>query len=418
MDQEKDLAYLIDKTVSSNLFWEANYYFRSMKKQPHGGVAHILYPNVYLKHYPADTVVLFRENPKRIPFFLSRLFDETLSEFFNCKIDIEELLWFCFDDGSFWYVGFRLLEPKREYEEINKKIPLICTVISSKHRFQDYFKIDIKFMVYALICFLIKSKMTEINGIDEICQHEQLTVPHNKYGLTLVNEAEFFRQGFVLNDKYYLYNIFFDTTIGGPVDKVPYTIRVILSEIHDKNFYIRCDENLSVPKDEMISTATMDFQKYRGININFTDIENVVFKKEIVVHFDPERLDKVVMIIKPETDEEGRDFYHLAVEELWNPKRIRDDFVITNYIHAKYYPEKKGFNHIDFSVNQYSKGVFSEKYKDAVSDTKVPIDRYGDKHYKIWCVDSPQIEIETWSKLVCVTLDEPFRDVFHEMFTL
>lgn len=59
MNEKRDLSYLIDKIVASDLFREANYYFRSMKKQPHGGVAHIFYPNVYLKHYAADTFRLF-----------------------------------------------------------------------------------------------------------------------------------------------------------------------------------------------------------------------------------------------------------------------------------------------------------------------------------------------------------------------
>lgn len=72
--------------------------------------------------------------------------------------------------------------------------------------------------------------------------------------------------------------------------------------------------------------------------------------------------------------------------------------------------------HVDFSVNQYSKAIFEEKFMDAVTDTKVPIDRYGDEHYKIWCVESDVIEISTWSKLVYATLDEPFRDLFIEMF--
>lgn len=86
-------------------------------------------------------------------------------------------------------------------------------------------------------------------------------------------------------------------------------------------------------------------------------------------------------------------------------------------MHSQYYPDKKVFNHVDFSVNQYSKTIFEEKFRDAVTDTEVPIDKYGDEHYKIWCVESDAIEISTWSKLVCATLDEPFRDLFIEMFS-
>lgn len=418
LDVKKDLSYFIDKIVSSTLFWEANYYLRSMKKMPHGGVIRIFHPNTFLKHYTADTCRIFTQRPENIPFFLSALVDEAYEEYLKCDINVEELCWLCFDDDNFWYVGFRLLKPKKEYEEINKGVPILWTVISSKLRFQDYFEFDHKLLVYALICFLIKSKMIEIDGISEICSHEELREPHNKYGLSLVNEAEFLRQGFIIDKRYYLYNIFFDTTIGGPIDEVPYTIRIINEEIPRRNLFLRCDEKVAVPADKLISTATMDSQKFRGITVNFADIEKMVQKKEVIVHINPEHLDKVLMIIKPETDQNDRSFYHIAVEELWNPERATDSFVITNYIHAQYYPGEKVFNHIDFSVNQYSQETFRKKYKDAVTDTKVSIDKYGDEHYKIWCVESDTIEIQTWSKLVCATLDEPFRDLFFEMFTI
>lgn len=412
---KKDLLYLIDKITTSELFQQANYYFRSMKKQPHGGVARIFYPNMYLSHYAADTSQLFRHQPEKVPFFLSPIVEESYEEYKLCEIDIEELCWFCFDDDNFWYVGFRLLKPRKEYEDENKGAPLLWKVISSRLSFQEYFEIDHKMLVYALVCFLIKSKMIAIEGISEVSKYEQLRQPHNKYGLSLVNDAKFLRQGCVLNDKYYLYNIFLDTTIGAPTDDVPYTIKIIIEEIPVKNIYLRCDEKVAVPVDAMISTATLDSQKYRGITVDFADIEKLVYKKEIIVHFDPEKLDKVVMIIKSESDKEGRDFYHIEVEELWNPTRVKDTFVITNYIHAQYYPVEKSFNHIDFSVNQYSREVFEKKYMDAVTNTNIPIDRYADEHYKIWCVESDCIEISTWSKLVCATLDEPFRELFLEM---
>lgn len=418
LNEKKDLSYLIDKIVASDLFREANYYFRSMKKQPHGGVAHIFYPNVYLKHFAADTFRLFNQEPDNIPYFLSALVEEAYEEYLKCEVDVEELCWLCFDDNNFWYSGFRLLKPKKEYQEVNKSVPILWSVISSKLRFQDYFEFDHKLLVYALVCYLIKSKMIEINGIAEICKYEVLRNPHNKYGLSLVSEAKFSRQGFIIDGKYYLYNIFFDTTIGAATDDVPYTIKIINDEIHNKQLFLRCDEKLAVPADKMITTATMDFQKYRGITVDFGDIENIVNKKEIIVHYDPKYLDKVVMIIKPDRDREGRNFYHIEVEELWSPEKVRDNFVITNYVHAQYYPDKRAFNHIDFSVNQYSKVIFEEKYRDAVTDTDIPIDKYGDEHYKIWCVESDAIEISTWSKLVCATLDAPFRDLFIEMFSM
>ena len=74
------------------------------------------------------------------------------------------------------------------------------------------------------------------------------------------------------------------------------------------------------------------------------------------------------------------------------------------------------FNHIDFSVNQYTKEIFEKKYLDSASDTKVPIDIHADEHYKVWCVEAETISISTWSKIVCATLDEPFREIFLETF--
>ncbi|WP_213529628.1 hypothetical protein [Paenibacillus cisolokensis] len=237
MSKNKDLSYLIDKIVTSELFWDANYYFRSMKKQPHGGVAHIFYPNIYLRHYSVDTIQLFTREPGNIPYFLLDLVEEAYQKYLKCDIDVEELCRLCFDD-DFWYVGFRLLKPKKEYEEINKSVPIIWTVISSNLSYQDYFDLDYRLLVYALVCFLIKNKMIEIEGISEICRNEVLRIPHNKYGLSLVNEAKFMRQGFIINGKYYLYNIFFDNTIGAPTDDVPYTIKIINEEIQNRKLFL------------------------------------------------------------------------------------------------------------------------------------------------------------------------------------
>lgn len=259
MNTEKDLTYLIDKIVDSDLFWDANYYLRSMKKLSHGGVARIFYPNVYLKHYPMDLLRLFLQKPNKTPYFLSKLTDWAYREYLLCEIDIEELCWLCFDDDTFWYIGLRLIKPKRQFEELNKKVPIICNVISSKLKFQDYFELDHKLLVYALVCYLIGNKMIEIDGIEEIRKHEALRTPNNKYGLSLVNEAEFLRQGFVIDESYYLYNIFFDTSIGAATDDVPYTVKIINEEIQNKKLFFRSDEKLAVPADKMISTATMDF---------------------------------------------------------------------------------------------------------------------------------------------------------------
>ena len=67
-------------------------------------------------------------------------------------------------------------------------------------------------------------------------------------------------------------------------------------------------------------------------------------------------------------------------------------------------------------MNKYEADTYIAKYHGAVNQTKIPIDKYGDVHYKVWCVEAPKITIDTWSKLISATLDEPFRAIFYETF--
>ena len=416
MSEKRDLLFLIEKIIELDEFWSVNYYLRSMKKAPHGGIVRIYRPNVYLRHYSFQAWTLVTRNPEVIPYFLLDLVDKAVAVYSECvDIDMEELLNYCFN-GDNWYIGFRLLKIKPEYEEQNKKLSgaLLMCVLNNNEKILDYFDIDVKCALYALILHLVHDKSISIKNLNEILSREKLQTPHNKYGLSKLCNADFFRQGFRIKDKYYLYNIFLDPTIGSPYDTMPYTLRVIVDEIPNANIFMRCDNNLALPFEKRYCTATVDFQKYRGIIIDFANIEKLI-QKEIIVHIHAELLHKIVMIVKPDK-ENGRDFFHIEVEQLWNPSTVKDDIVIANFIHSKYFPFAQAFTHIDFSVNQYNADVYKAKYIESVSYTGVPIDKYGDVHYKIWCVENNKIDISTWSKLVCATLDEPFRDIFLETF--
>ncbi|MBN1551731.1 hypothetical protein JW979_09690 [bacterium] len=239
----------------------------------------------------------------------------------------------------------------------------------------------------------------------------------DKYGLCDVTDAEFGRQGFKLDEKYYLYNIFLDTSIASPVAFVPITIEIIRSIEPPVRLLMRKDENLAIPYSRMVSIATVGFQKWRGINIVFDDItEQLKSGKETVVHFDPQTFHKILVYIKHGADENGVEFYHINVEQLWNPDTFEstEDVIITNYIHGTYYPIYRAFEHIDFSVNQYSRELYIAKYRDAESLTGVSIGAYANVHYKIWCTRGDNLEPEVWVKLVCASLDEPFRSIFME----
>lgn len=411
-----DLLSYIEQIINLDEFWQVNYYLRSMKKAPHGGIIHINYPNIYLKYYPFQTWTLATDEPERIPVFMTNLVETAVKLYFECgEPDLEELLQYCYN-GDNWYLGFRLLHIKPEFAEQNAEIggTFLWSVLSNNKKIVDYFDIELKYAIYSLILVLINERAYVIKDLNEILIHEQLKKPHNKYGLTLVNDIAFMRQGFRLHDSYYLYNIFIDPSIGHPSDIMPYTFRIMVDEIENMDIYMRCDEELAVPYSDMISTATDDSQKFFGITVNFADI-NKLIKKEIIVHYNPETGHKIIMIIKPDTDN-GNLFYHIEIEELWNTEKMKEDIILATFIHAKYYPSSQAFTHIDFSVNQYDIETYRAKYSCAINNTGIPADKYSSIHYKVWCVEANTISISTWSKLVCATLDKPFRNLFLEMF--
>jgi len=73
---EKDLSYFIDRVITLDSFWYANYYLRCMKKAPHGGIEYAYTPNFYLKHRPSGTWNLFRQYDGSIPVFLMDLVED------------------------------------------------------------------------------------------------------------------------------------------------------------------------------------------------------------------------------------------------------------------------------------------------------------------------------------------------------
>lgn len=416
---KRDLLYLMDSIVQSQEFWTVNYYLRSMKKAPHGDVVTVSYPNIFLKYYSFQPRTLICHVPEEIPIFMQEIVEYALTVFYECdSVDYEELLQYCFAEDN-WYLGFRLLHVKPEYEETNAQQYglLLWSILGSRKRITDYFDIEPKYALYALILVLVAEKAVHICNVEEIERHEKLRDPHNKYGLSALSDSDvkFLRQGFQVGDIYYLYNIFLDPTIASTSDGMPYTFRIISNEIAEKTLFMRCDENLAVPAEKMLSTATYDLQKFHGITISFANIESIL-SKEIVVHIHPALAHKLVMVIKPDK-EFGNTFYHIEIEQLWAPDTISDEFVMATFVHAKYFPHKHAFTHMDFSINQYEKDIYIAKYTEAVNNTGVPVDKYGDIHYKIWCVEADTIKVETWSKLVSVTLDAPFREIFTEMFT-
>lgn len=420
------LKSLIQSVVTTPEFWKINYYLRSMKKAPHGGVFHIGYPNIFLKYYTVPTYLFFTPNAE-IPAPVLDTADKFRTMINAADVDTEELLRYCLsidpDDRENPHNGNRMYIAtcgkiityvgRSEMEHM----VAVSNAIEGEIGYLGNFHIDEERLVFLFIFTLMEGFAHRIHDIDEIVNYEKLILPIDKYGLSDVTEAKFERQGFRLNDKYYLYNIFLDTSIGSPVSDAPKTIEIIQRIKPPVQILTRCDENLAVPYFRMVSTATVDSQKWRGITLNFDNItEQMKSGKETIVHFDPQTLHKIFVYIKLGADETGTEFYHVNVEQLWNPDIFADaeDVIMTNYIHGTYYPVREAFEHIDFSINQYGREIFEAKYRDAEKLTGVSIGVYGNMHYKIWCARGKNLVPTVWADLVCASLDVPFRSIFME----
>ena len=420
------LETLIQRIISTPEFWEINYYMRSMKKAPHGGVFSILSPNTFLKYYAVPTYLFFTPNAE-IPAPVLDVVDKFRAMINTSSAHTEELLRYCLgidpDDSGNPHNGSRMyiatcgkIISYAGHSEM-EHMSAVSRAINGELNYLGNFNVDEERLVLLFIFTLMDNFSYRIHDINEIISHEKLLLPIDKYGLSDVTNAEFERQGFRLNDKYYLYNIFFDTSIGSPVSDGPKTIEIIQKVKPPVQILTRCDENLAVLYSRMVSTATVDFQKWRGITLNFNNItDQMKNAKETIVHFDPQTLHKILVYVKRGMDEMGDEFYHVNVEQLWNPDIfvVDEDVIMTNYIHGTYYPAYKAFEHIDFSINQYSREIFEAKYRDAEKLTGISIGAYGNLHYKIWCVRGSNLNSTVWADLVCASLDAPFRNIFME----
>lgn len=415
MNENRDFLFFIDKIVSSQEFWKVNYYILSMKKAPHGGVVSVSIPNLFLRRYQFKPWTFLRGQEITIPYFMKDLVETAVKLYSTCNnIDMEEMLRFAFS-GDLALMGLRFLDIKEEYKNRGAYIKehLFAECLDNKSRITDYFSISSSLAIYALLLALLYDKSIVIESISEILPHEHLRQPTNKYGLTKLENVTFMRQGFQIDDTYYQYNLFIDPTISSPGAKMPYIFEIITEETNG-DIYLRCDDELAVPASQKFETATTDMQKFYGINVDFANIDKILHK-EIIVHTQPSTDHRILVIIKPDFDNDER-FYHIEIEELWNTDGLTDKFIMATFLHAKYYPAQTSFTHIDFTVNQYDLETYRQKHTAAKNSTGIPVDKYCDIHYKIWCIEAPEISVQTWSKIVCATLDEPFRDIFLEIF--
>lgn len=397
------LGNLINRIVSTSEFWKINYYMRSMKKAPHGGVFCIKCPNMFLKHYSVHAYSFFISD-EIVPMPVRDALGKFRTMIDTEKIEVKELLQYCFSTEMGNSVELRYIATSGN----------VITPIAGD---TNNINVNEERLILLFVFTLIERLAYKIDDVNEIVRHERMVLPIDKYGLCDVTNAKFERQGFRMNDEYYLYNIFLNTSIGSLDAIVPKTIEIMQHIRPSVKILMRCDENLAVPYSQMVCTSTVDFQKWRGVTLSFDKITEIMKnEKETIVHYDPQTFHKILVYLKKGTDANGYEFYHINVEQLWNPEILGDDedMVITNYIHGTYYPICETFEHIDFSVNQYRRDTFELKYQDAEKLTGVSINEYADIHYKVWCIRGRNLTTSVWVDLVCATLDDPFRKIFME----
>ena len=428
----ESMTKLLELLDNDDEFKKLKYYLRSLKKAPHGGVFNNINQKAFLSYNQIVTHMFFQKD-KIVPYPVQLCVVKLKMHIAESRVSIEELLILCFcvdDENKNDLIFGELLYDVKIYSAmvsgvLTLKNPdtsssyeeMLMNAISGKIKFLDYFNCNYSRLLEVFLLIWAHFNKPMFSTINDIERLEKLNNSCDKYGLSDVTTALFDRQGFSIDNKYYLYNIFFDTSIGNTLGEYPLTIDIIKSETK-ANIFMRCDDTLAVPLDKRVTTATTDMQKWRGLTLNLGNIEKQIeHNKEVTVHWDDKTGNKVLVIVKPSKSETNELYYHISVEELWSPNSIYDheETVITNFIHGCYYPRKNTFDHIDFSVNQYNKSVFQEKYKDSEATTSISIEQYANTHYKVWCVKGVDLSLQVWAKLVNATLDQPFRNLFNEI---
>lgn len=266
-----------------------------------------------------------------------------------------------------------------------------------------------------VISFLFDNLIDNNNDIRTIVNNEEFIYPTNGYGLTNVNGAIFKKNGLIFDGKGYYYNYFINKTMINQTDEMLGFAKIINEQEQNYDILYRLDERLSVPECEYYDYSGVPFAKYYGPQFHFNNIQ-LKERKTIIVHIDQNTLDKLLMVIKKGIDQiENEEFLHIELETL--PYRDTSQAnVITTFLHGIYYPDKNFFTHIDYTKNQYSGNVYLQKYED--SKNGVPIDQYTetkDLHYKIWCVENGKFSIETWYKLMKISLSDLYQKLLDEI---
>lgn len=332
------------------------------------------------------------------------------------EVNIDDLLKFIIENdksGCALFLSAYLFKPKEDLSWNDFMVEITTYKIISP--LVDGFDFDAFSLI--VVSYILDNFYTRTINIKEIVGKEEFIYPTNQYGLTKVNEAVFKKDGLIFKGKGYYYNFFTEKMMLNQYDKTVGFAKIIQDETKNCDILYRIDERLAVPASEYYDYTGVSFAKYRGPQFLFenTKLDN---GKTIIVHIDEESLDKMLMVIKKDKDQNtNEEFWHIEIETLPYRNTLEGD-MITTFLHGMYYPCKNLFTHIDFTKNQYSGDVYMQKYLD--SNNGITIDHYTETrelHYKIWCIENGEFTKETWYKLMIVSLPEKYQKLLNEILS-
>lgn len=354
-----------------------------------------------------------------VPIFLKSICQQIRNLIEESKLSQGEIIQYIAnsqDNPSYFFVSQSILlyGTSQKLSEIER-----YNIADRALEFPANITIDLEILTCAVACFVLDGNRYSDWDFLTIINEEQFAYQINDYKLTKVFDVDFNQDGFVFDGKYYLYNRFIDRQPIEFLDKMPAVFNIMTNSIDLEmaDFYLRLDERLSVPLEEANISHSLEFEKFRGTSFRFSNTK-LDKMKNITVHYNPETYDKLLMVIKKDYDEiDNQEFWHIEVEQLPFVDRTESRGNIkTIFVHGKYYPLKKAFTHVDFTINQYPFEEYCEKQDDH-TNKKIQIDYYTTKecHYKIWCIENTDISEEIWYKLTSVSLPTTYRSLFEEI---
>lgn len=283
----------------------------------------------------------------------------------------------------------------------------------------DNIIIDENILSCAVVSFVLDTNKYNDWDFESIVSNERFTYSINDYKLTKVSGIDFRQNGFIYDDKYYLYNIFIDRKTIENYNKMLAIFRLINDnvDLSKADLYLRLDERLAFPLEEVTISQSFCFEKFRGFSFQYADtkLEKI---KNIIVHYDPNTFNNLLMVIKKDFDKIlNCEFWHVELETLpYIDITSKVKNICATFIHGKYYPNQHVFKHVDYIKNQYPFEKYCLKQKDR-SNENIQIDYYTTKncHYKVWCIENIDISEENWYKLASISLPEQYRNLLDEI---